>query len=799
MKKLIAVLLCAAVLITAFVMASGVPASAVNATVTYAFTGANANDPGFAQGNITVSAGAGKGGTYDLYWADSSGVLSGSKAIGSVNVASAASAVFVMPAYTAIPAGATKVAAFKGSAGALSNAAVYDIPQNKLIGHTPDDALYTFAAFSDFHIASNEYDVGYSKYPYDEQHEADAWKMASLRKADFVVTTGDHINNQRHDSQGGNNDLYAEEWNTYLRVLADSDYTGPVYEAIGNHELWNYDTESQYRGRDWKTGSDCFVQVSGLSGKVEDYNSGKAYFEVTEPVTGDHFLFMSLEGGFYTDRVDEFTDAQLTWLENKLKAYQNDGKNTFIMEHANFEKWGAGDRTDVPVYDIPLKDTKQATAKLKALLQTYKNAVVITGHTHFKFSLQHNYSNNNNTSSLIIHNSSVGGIRDMNPNKVGPDARINDKSREGTEGYFIEVYDNATIFYGVDLYKNEVIPTATYIVAQTTSALNPPETEAPSSEAESTAAESTAAPSTAAPSTEESSAAESTGAASTGESSTAAESTEAASSEEPSSTAALVVWGDVDGDGVLGILDATAIQQELAHLVTLTDDQIAIGKVSGEATLSILDATYIQQKLAHLIERLPIEEKLASTGARQDIGNDGYEIVAVAAAAEAEPAGSDLSTLRMQAQTALTKYYLLASYPQYAALKKAYKENAGYDDLSAAYTEFNQAVRDFYPGDNIDVYFENDKSWSVVKAYCYAPGGVNNGNWPGQTCSKVGARNGKDVYKISVPLGKYSYIIFTDGSSQTVNLALGITKNQGYYIDGEYSGKYLAKQFVYGK
>lgn len=61
------------------------------------------------------------------------------------------------------------------------------------------------------------------------------------------------------------------------------------------------------------------------------------------------------------------------------------------------------------------------------------------------------------------------------------------------------------------------------------------------------------------------------------------------------------VWGDVDGDGYLTILDATYIQKYLVHLRGATTINVATADVDGDGVVSIIDATYIQKKLAHLM------------------------------------------------------------------------------------------------------------------------------------------------------------------------------------------------------
>ena len=61
------------------------------------------------------------------------------------------------------------------------------------------------------------------------------------------------------------------------------------------------------------------------------------------------------------------------------------------------------------------------------------------------------------------------------------------------------------------------------------------------------------------------------------------------------------ILGDVDGDGVLSILDVTYIQKYLAHFSSAKNIDTSIADYDGDGIISIIDATCIQKKLAHII------------------------------------------------------------------------------------------------------------------------------------------------------------------------------------------------------
>ncbi|MCH5299420.1 MAG: starch-binding protein [Ruminococcus sp.] len=436
LRKSTAVIL-SVMLLACAVVSSFAANAAATAQITYSFSGTNAQTAGYAEGTITLSAPAG---TYWLYWADNTRALEGYSEIAKLTVSSSTVS-HKMYAQTAIPADATKLIAISSSseptARTVQNAsAVYDIPSAKLPVHKSSEKNYSFASYSDIHI-----DGLYSTYKYADDHWREALQTAADRKVDFIVESGDYTNNN-NESAG----IQAKEWKIYQKILAESDYCNPIYEAIGNHELWQGVSE----------GTSSFINATGLEGS--NNTASKAYFE--KDIMGDHFIFMALEGGFYPDRVEEFSTEQLNWLEGLLKKYSGDGHNIYIVEHSLFYRYGAGDTvTGAPYYDIPLSDNQASTVRFKSLLEKYKDTIFISGHTHIAFSEQYNYSDNNRTSAQMIHNSSVGGTRHIINGKLNYTYYA-----DQTEGYIVDVYDNAIIFNGTNLYYNEYDPNCCYIV-----------------------------------------------------------------------------------------------------------------------------------------------------------------------------------------------------------------------------------------------------------------------------------------------------------------------------------------------
>ena len=60
--------------------------------------------------------------------------------------------------------------------------------------------------------------------------------------------------------------------------------------------------------------------------------------------------------------------------------------------------------------------------------------------------------------------------------------------------------------------------------------------------------------------------------------------------------------GDVNGDGQINITDATMVQQSIAELVELTDEQREAADTDGDGKITISDATMIQKYIAEIID-----------------------------------------------------------------------------------------------------------------------------------------------------------------------------------------------------
>ena len=699
-------LLC--VIIAAILMISGslIMVNAQEAKMEYVFSGADSASAGYAEGTVTLTA---PDGDYLLYWADEAGALDGWYPIADVTVAGGSGA-YAFGERVAIPVGATRLIAVAAAGGA--EAASCSVPAYKRLAYTESDRLYRCEVLSDIHIDCQ--DGGANVYYTDASARfARALDVAAERQADFVITAGDQVTNASGATL---------EWLEYQRVLAASDYDGPVYEAIGNHEM----RYAAYSDCDPDCGVEEYIIATGLGGTAAAMADRRPYYALTEPVSGDHFIFMALEATYTPAESDEFSDEQIAWLEDLLRRYSGDGHRIFLIQHALIYGYGAGDDSRDPAYGGSMTATAEYPNNLrfKQLIEQYRDVIWLSGHTHVDLRDGVNFSDEGGFSCLMFHVPSVAATTRLSYDEDG--SRTLDRTfyDDATQGYIMDAYSEAVLLCGVNFSDDQSYPAYTYIVGATQAGEEP--TQAPFETTSAPTEQPTEAPSepTAVPTEQP--------------------------AEQPAEPS--FVWGDADGDGELTVLDATAIQRHLADIQPIADENLPAALVDGEVELNIIDATLIQRRLADIIFVFPVEEGLAPTAAAFD-----------AAMVKAE----------------LDAYYPYASYPQYAALKRAYRlgDTAAMQSAMAAFRALRERVG------LTTVYFSDSKGLGHPYAYAWnSSSGDAVEAWRGQKMTYVRTNSlSQQIYAVTVDRARYDSMVINWDEQKTVDIRLAPQSGRVYY------------------
>ena len=461
MKRLLSIVL--AVVMILSVMPYSVLASEVS-TLSYEFTGINAQDPGYAEGTLTFYADSTA--NYYIYWGDEEKALPQYFEITSFTAQKGTTVTYNFPAQVAIPADAECVFVSKESscenAKISENIAKFDIPDSKKLVDSSAERQYRYAALSDIHI-DMQHGTSAGYYTDSVEHWKQTLDVCVDRDVDFIVSAGDQVTNAYGATL---------EWLTYQQAIADSDYVNPIYEAEGNHEpRGSYNSSC-----DDACSNEEFTLGTGLDKDANSVVESKSYYEITEPNTGDHFIFMG-ELHAHPGENDNFSKEQLDWLEGLLEKYKGDGKKIFLIQHALIHAYGAGDDVNDPGYQGGIRMAHAETGeqfpnnqRFKQIIEENKDIIWYSGHTHLDLKEEQNYSSENGSSCHMVHIPSACNTtsftRDANGYKVlgsGTDYTFYD---DATQGYVVDVFEDATILYGTNLHYNKVYPRYTYIIEE---------------------------------------------------------------------------------------------------------------------------------------------------------------------------------------------------------------------------------------------------------------------------------------------------------------------------------------------
>ncbi len=445
----------AAVLVVAALAVGGMTnvfATETTVSVNYEFLGESAERRGFARGKVEVipAEGTPAEGHYIVYFTDENGVLAGYDELATAPV-TGRKVIIPVEDGLMIPVGASGIAVFHSEtrfldeAPAISEAiGVCEIPPEKRLTGL-GELRYSFGVLSDTHMNYQPYDRGaFEKLAYSLDFFADAGM-------EYLVITGDATGDR-----GENPDLEAQ-YEKHLEILNDSKFPADkVYEGIGNHG---------------NTPADAPLLDAYLGGDDEDHPyEGSAYYSVFkeggEGVRDLLFIFTAYEVNAPGDsaKYETFSQAQMDWIEGLLTQYGNTETNIFMIIHAPFLNFGAGDRKNGGYTAcIPFKEEYPQTIRLKGLLETYKDVVVMSGHTHVSLYDRVNYSNEYGRFARTVHigsNCQPCGYGGTDTYTRSTDGRYPVTVEYGSEGYTVEIYDRYIVFTGYNFSTGKKIPAA---------------------------------------------------------------------------------------------------------------------------------------------------------------------------------------------------------------------------------------------------------------------------------------------------------------------------------------------------
>ncbi len=371
-----------------------------------------------ADGVITFTAEDKLPSGYTVYWANESGPLDDFGAFSSVSCNSKETTL-ELPSHTLIPRGADRfLICIKG--GSLDNAVTVMLPSDAM---APDIGAPTlrFSVLSDIHINST------SSHTYNQNFKAALQDIVSVAPSTEAIFINGDIADRGSEA----------EYEEYNKMVDEYSSDIPVYCSIGNHD---------FRGGKNDAGQiEMFLNATGSKDKV--------YYDM---YIGDvHYIMLGSERNADGSSRAYLSNEQLSWLSKTLA--QDRGKDTpvFVFLHQGIKDTVAGTRES----EIAVQNWHgiQQEAKFKKILSDYPQVVLFSGHSHWTLQSPNSMTLVGESSVTALNTASVAYLWDDR------NAHIN-----GSQGYFVEMYEDMVIFRGRNFEDGVWIPEAQFVLELST-------------------------------------------------------------------------------------------------------------------------------------------------------------------------------------------------------------------------------------------------------------------------------------------------------------------------------------------
>ena len=357
-----------------------------------------------------------------LYWADENGILQDYTSLAKVKISSNPFE-YRFVSGTLIPAKATAIVAYSVNKKGISESYCrIDLPENS--GYNMNgDVLSKFQVTSDVHIAVIDKHLasGDAKELHSSHLKSMAEDIVSVCPgSDALIIVGDIANSGQES-----------EWKKTAEILGGVSGLPSVYYALGNHDLY----EGSY-----KTKIGYFYNYANVQ---------SVYYE--KVIGGYHHIFLGSESNDKSGVDADISEAQLTWLNNKLKEItaKEPNKQVFVYLHQSLYNTVAGSFKGQGWNGI-MQDER-----VREILKKYPQVYFFNGHSHWDMNSYGNAHLATNDLPNVFNTASVAYLWTSYDNPTGEYLR-------GSQGYYIYVYEDKVLVLGRDFEQEKFIPSACY-------------------------------------------------------------------------------------------------------------------------------------------------------------------------------------------------------------------------------------------------------------------------------------------------------------------------------------------------
>ena len=289
------------------------------------------------------------------------------------------------------------------------------IPADDTLKLQESELLFKFSVLTDLHITSERSaHISHLKAALGEIQ-----RLAPDSAAIFTV--GDNTNN-------GTRADYELLNETISEGMGDSDI--PIYFTLGNHDLvFNGTYASQ---------TALFREYTGMPG---------VYYAVE--LAGAKFIVLGSD-----EQVGEgvMHETQLAWLEKELASAGKE-KPVFLFVHQPLVETVSGSFYSKDPEVQYWYGFSGANERLRAILKQYPGTILFTGHTHWTFESEGPISYGAGKDASFVNCAAVGYLWTDDNDSTG-----------GSEGYFVEVYEDYILLRGREFVSGKWCAAAQFLL-----------------------------------------------------------------------------------------------------------------------------------------------------------------------------------------------------------------------------------------------------------------------------------------------------------------------------------------------
>ncbi len=404
---------------------------------------------GFANGTVVLEVSSERYGVIDntdtaVFWADADGKpIEGYTALAKTKINKNIIA-FDMYTHTFIPEGAQSLMAYVAYNGKVGTQG-YKIPLptgTVTYNNLDENILSEFQMVSDLHITSDKatsVDGGKLIDQYYHQDDNDHFEMMLNDIAENSPnSTGIFVNG---DIANNGLKVEFEEVNSIYDSVSGT--LPQMYVSLGNHDSYPGNISE-------------FVKYANTLGA--DITTDAPYY--AKDINGYKYIFLAGDNddyyGLYSAKNSndaELSNKQLQWLDEQLAENEaNGGKPVFVMLHQAIANTVAGS------FEGQDWDGVVNIDAFKAILNKYNNVILLGGHSHWEINSPNNMFAGSDDLPVAINTASVGYLWSDYSGVAGGEWI------EGSQGFYVRVYEDKVVFLGRDFVNQKWIPSACYVI-----------------------------------------------------------------------------------------------------------------------------------------------------------------------------------------------------------------------------------------------------------------------------------------------------------------------------------------------